>query len=162
MNGVDARRDRMSTSRKVSRIGARIASFAAVLVVAIVLMPGSARGDRSLVRVRALTAANALEDRGFSCRGGSQIVYLESGYAYTLQTTLFRGNRYALLGFGDDGVRDLDLELYDENWHLISHDTSVDNYPVVDVEPRWTGTFYYKIIMYSGEGHATALICYLD
>lgn len=150
----------MSTRAGFWRAGIERAVCVAVAAGIASLSPATAHADRGSLRARMARTSVAAERSGYSCRSAAKVVQLNGGQGYVLSTTLFRRNAYKLIGVGDDTVRDLDLELYDENWHLISRDTSTDNVPIVHVTPRWTGTFYYKIVAYSGHGLSSALICY--
>lgn len=148
----------MSTGKRFWKTSLGLA--AAAVAAGALVVPGTALADRAALHARSLRAVAAAERQGYTCRNTSRVVNLGQGQGYVLSTTLFRNNSYKLIGVGDDSVRDLDLELYDQNWNLISRDTSTDNVPITQVVPRWTGTFYYKIVMYRGHGEATALICY--
>lgn len=86
--------------------------------------------------------------------------YLTEGDYYVIKTTLYRGNLYAIVGAGDNYTRDLDIYLYDENDHLIDRDVQTDELPMVEVTPRWTGTFYIKVKMHRGFGYSNVAICY--
>ncbi len=61
--------------------------------------------------------------------------------------TLEQGVPYALVGVCDNDCSDLDLKLYDENYHLIDSDTRPDATPVIQVTPKWTGVFHVRVIM---------------
>lgn len=150
----------MSTRARFRRFCLALATCTAAVATSSVLAPGTASADRATLRMRAQRAIATAERAGYTCRNSARVVDLGGGQSYVLNTTFFRANNYKLIGVGDDTVRDLDLELYDENWHLVSKDTSADNVPIVHVTPRWTGTFYYKVVMYRGHGLATAVVCY--
>ena len=70
----------------------------------------------------------------------------ESGW-YTL--TLRAGWEYELIGACDEDCSDVDLRIYDENSNLIDSDELPDDYPIVEVAPRWTGEFDVRLKMYS-------------
>ncbi|MCP4872681.1 MAG: hypothetical protein GY898_28655 [Proteobacteria bacterium] len=50
--------------------------------------------------------------------------------------------------------------MYDPSWRLISKDEARDALPVATVVPPSTGTYYVKIKMYRGSGHANYAVCY--
>ena len=58
----------------------------------------------------------------------------------------FRGGENAIVMVIGDGDTDLDLYIYDENSNLITSDTDPDDNCVCTFTPRWTGTFYIKIV----------------
>ncbi len=64
-------------------------------------------------------------------RGGNDI--------YTLN--LIRNNRYAIIAVCDNDCSDIDLKVYDENNNLIAEDVAYDDYPLVNITPRWSGPF---------------------
>lgn len=88
--------------------------------------------------------------------------YLSQGNSYIINTTLYRGYDYVIMGAGDSSVKDLDLKIYDANWNLINEDTSTDNVPMVKASPRWKGRFHIKVKMYRGSGYPNIAICHLQ
>jgi hypothetical protein len=70
----------------------------------------------------------------------------ESGW-FTL--TLRADEDYVLFGACDVDCSDVDLWIYDENGNLIDSDVLADDYPIVEVSPRWTGEFDVRLKMYS-------------
>ncbi|CCQ70100.1 hypothetical protein CWATWH0402_2981 [Crocosphaera watsonii WH 0402] len=61
--------------------------------------------------------------------------------------SLDSGESYAIIGVCDEDCHDLDLHLYDGNGHLVDSDTSSDDTPIVQVSPRWSGSFRVKVSM---------------
>ncbi len=59
--------------------------------------------------------------------------------------TLSAGVNHHIVVDGD-GDTDLDIYLYDENGNLLDYDDDLTDYCIVDVTPRWTGTFTLKIV----------------
>lgn len=74
---------------------------------------------------------------------------LDQGDSESFELTLRRGTSYKIVSACDSDCNDIDLALYDENDNLISRDEGVDDFPVVDVTPRWSGRFTLKVKMYS-------------
>lgn len=70
--------------------------------------------------------------------------------------TLYRGTKYMFVGCGDSNCKDLDFYLYDENGNLIDRDRKIDNKPIVEVTPRWTGTFRLYVKMYDTRYNGSA------
>ncbi len=58
----------------------------------------------------------------------------------------FRGGELAIVTVIGDGDTDLDLYVYDNNGNLIARDVDYTDDCVATFTPRWTGTFYVKIV----------------
>jgi hypothetical protein len=56
--------------------------------------------------------------------------FLEPKETIAFVRTVDKGQRYAVLGGGDNDVRDLDIEVSDENGRVIAQDNKDDNQPV--------------------------------
>ena len=83
--------------------------------------------------------------------------FLREGRNTTLSTTLYGGVTYKIIAAGCDDAADVDVRVYDEDWNLVDEDNDSSQVAVADVTPRWTGTFYIKVIMHScvyGERYA--------
>lgn len=61
--------------------------------------------------------------------------------------TLQAGRSYKIIGVCDNDCTDVDIRLYDQNNNLIDEDLLVDDLPIVDVTPQWTGPFRVQVIM---------------
>ncbi len=133
-------------------IASVIALLMAASAVTVVASNSVSRRELSAI-TRKLLSGWDIRDR----RGGR---HLSQGRSYYFSTTLFRGSDYLIVGAGDRSVRDLDIELYDENWNSIDDDNDSDSTPVVQVRPRWTGTFYVVVRMYRGRGYSNVAVCY--
>ncbi len=96
-----------------------------------------------------------------SCRDQASGTLLQQNEYVTYRTTLYAGTTYFFFGAGCHGVGDLDVRLYDRNWNLIDKDVKTDASPIVTVTPRSTGTYFVKMIMYRGRGHANFATCYI-
>ncbi|SEH04454.1 Uncharacterised protein [Candidatus Venteria ishoeyi] len=79
-----------------------------------------------------------------------------------INTTLYKGYDYVIIGAGDSSVKDLDLKIYDGNWNLVNQDSKTDNIPIIKASPRWTGRFHIKVKMYNGNGYSNIAICHLQ
>ncbi|MDM7860452.1 hypothetical protein QTP81_07575 [Alteromonas sp. ASW11-36] len=132
------------------------------LFAAAISMPSAsviASDAQSMERLR--TLANFIQyEYGVSCRDRARGERLSQGQKYTYSTTLYEGNKYYIFAAGDYSVDDLDIILYDEDWNEIDKDTQTDALPIVEVTPRWTGTFYVRVKMYSGYGYSNFAVCY--
>lgn len=80
--------------------------------------------------------------RGQLGEGGERLVTLE----------LEGGKCYALLAVGDNGIRDIDLEILDPTGRPIDRDIEEDARPVVRVCPRTSGAHQMKVKLYRGAG----------
>jgi hypothetical protein len=67
--------------------------------------------------------------------------------------TLYEGNEYRIRSCADEGIRNLDLLLYDTRGNVIARDSTLDREPEISFKPPSTGTFY--IVMYNREAAAT-------
>jgi hypothetical protein len=70
-----------------------------------------------------------------------------------------KGERYAVVAGGDNGVKDLDVKILDERGNEVAADTQTDANPVVEFTVPRTGQYTIKLVMYqSGKngGFATA------
>ena len=79
--------------------------------------------------------------------------YLNQGGYKTYSVYLYSGNRYAVVGGGSNGVRDLDVQVYNRYWDLIAADRDSSSASVVEFYPSRTGTYYIRTKMYSGNGY---------
>jgi hypothetical protein len=66
--------------------------------------------------------------------------------------TLYEGNEYRIRTCADDGIRNLDVLLYDNRGNVIARDSTTDREPEIAFKPPATGTFY--IVMYNREAAA--------
>lgn len=105
----------------------------------------------------AARAAVALDLTGDYVLRGFGTGILREGTGTTLETTLYRGTSYTIIAGGCEDALDVDVRVYDQNWNLVDEDNDTDAIAVVTFVPRWTGTFYIKVIMHScvyGERYA--------
>jgi hypothetical protein len=75
--------------------------------------------------------------------------FLREGTSTIRKTTLHGGVTYKIIAAGCDDATDVDVKVYDANWNLVDEDNDSSQIAVADVAPRWTGTFYVKVIMHS-------------
>lgn len=136
-------------------------SISLLTVSAFISASAYASDAQSMRKLNAMAAVVRLAT-GAHCRDSANGKYLSEGGSYTIKTTLFRGYSYVILGAGDSSTRDLDIIVYDENFNRVKSDTKADNEPIVEVTPRWTGTFYLRGKMYSGSGYSNIAICHVE
>ena len=70
---------------------------------------------------------------------------LSSGATRNYLVTLYKGNQYQIRTCGEDGVKNLDVYLYDLQGNVVKQDTSVDNQPMIEFTPTATGTYYVVV-----------------
>jgi hypothetical protein len=95
----------------------------------------------------------------------SEIVRIEYDLVFSSKETtrnLSADWEYTIVGFADDGVKDLDLKIwvYDdllEKWTLVSEDSSVESFAIVTVKPPVDALYKAEIIVYQfNEGYTAA------
>jgi len=72
----------------------------------------------------------------------------------TFQLFLYKGNSYALLGYGDNSVKDLDVQVYNSRWEIVKEDYSSSG-PMYALrfKVKETGVYYVTTYMYKGSGY---------
>ena len=105
---------------------------------------------------------------------GKEIVRIEYDLIFSKKVTyrdLSSDWEYTIVGFADDGVKDLDLKLFEwddllEQWTEVASDALEDNYPVMTYKPSVSAQYKIEVIVYSfHEGYSAArygLIIYHD
>lgn len=95
---------------------------------------------------------------------GAEIVRIEYDLVFSSKET-FRNLspdwEYTIIGFADEGVKDLDVKVYEyddllEKWTLIVEDKSVDTYAVVSLRPNTSALFKVEVIVYEFHGDYSA------
>lgn len=114
-----------------------------------IMMAGTAIANEfeDAVIAQLAAAASVAEDEGY---GMSHDPYVDklSGGKDELTLTLHRDVDYAIIGVCDTDCGDVDIRLYDENNNLVDEDVTTDDFPVVEVNPKWTGKFTVQVEMY--------------
>jgi hypothetical protein len=90
--------------------------------------------------------------RGYQPYGDHTRGQLAEGQTRDFSIELEGGKCYAILGVGDNGVRDLDLILKDGSGQTLDQDVEVDARPIVRVCPEQTGNYTMTVRMYAGAG----------
>lgn len=127
-----------------------IALFVAILVSATPLF-----ADRNQALSALQNYLDQAKDAGYRLGDGSEgsswwVWYMNPGYFNQVDRTFYSGNTYLLVAAGDDGVSDVDIKVYDEDWNLIDSDEDNSSLAVAKFSPRWDGLFHVKVIYYSG------------
>ena len=96
---------------------------------------------------------------------GAEIVRIEYDLIFSSKET-FRNMtsdwEYTIIGFADDGVKDVDVKLYEydellEKWKLVAEDKSSEAYAVVNYKPAVTALYKVEVIVYEfHEGYTAA------
>ena len=95
---------------------------------------------------------------------GSEIVRIEYDLVFSSKES-FRNLtddwEYTIIGFADDGVKDLDLKVYVyddllDKWSFVTKDASSDSYAVVVVKPEVSARYKVEVIVYEFEEGYTA------
>lgn len=115
--------------------------------------------DRFTAQENAVTAAIELENRGYTIR---EIPgrYLSQGHYRTYNRYLYGGNCYAIVGVGDQHVRDLDVIIYDRYWNVVASDTDSSSVSAAKICLRHSGTYRIRTKMYSGNGYFYQVIAW--
>jgi len=133
-----------------------VLALMAIVAIPSISYASDAQSMRKLYKLK-----RALERQGVAyCRNKASGRYLRQGKYYIVRTTMYRGNKYYIIGAGDSSVRDLDILMLDENYNEIDRDRRSSAEAVVAVSPRWPGTYYIAVLMYRGSGYSNVMVCY--
>ncbi|MBW2460843.1 MAG: hypothetical protein JRH11_04300 [Deltaproteobacteria bacterium] len=91
--------------------------------------------------------------RGYLPHGNSTRGELGEGRSRDFSVDLEGGKCYAILGVGDNSVRNLDLVLKDSSGVTMDQDVEVDARPVVRVCPEQSGQYTMTVGMNAGSGN---------
>jgi hypothetical protein len=85
--------------------------------------------------------------------------FQEEGRYVSNRISLVKGVQYAIVGGGDDGVKDLDLHVYNDNGDVVAQDVDADAFPVVTFTPRKSGYYIIRMTLASAAGWGS-FCCY--
>ena len=71
---------------------------------------------------------------------------IDAGKTRNYLVTLYAGNEYEVKTCGDDGVKDLDVLLYDTDGKVLVKDEDVGRQPSIKFTPKATSTYY--VVLY--------------
>ena len=78
---------------------------------------------------------------------------------YEWYSITLRGGRAHKITLVGPSWADFDIKVYDENFNLVGHSEEGRGYvDTINITPSWTGTFYIKVLSYSGSGSFTLRI----
>lgn len=89
-----------------------------------------------------------MADEGYEKTHDYRIGDLANGRSDSFTVTLRKGWEYVLTSVCDNDCSDLDIKVFDENNNQIAEDKEVDDAPIVEVTPKWTGQFRIQVTMY--------------
>lgn len=116
-----------------------------VLLSATVLFAGKSDCVRNLNEIAAL-----VESKGATVNHvQSEYGYLGEGESFIVKNTCYNTVTYFILAAGGNDALDVDIKVYDENGNLVAEDSDDESVAVAIFAPKWTGTFYFKITLYS-------------
>ena len=92
--------------------------------------------------------STAMEYRGYRKTHDVIDAYLRNGQTDVYSLNLYRNYSYQIVAVCDGDCGDIDLCLYDESGNEIDCDKGVDDIPVVEVTPKWSGRFKIWVRMY--------------
>lgn len=126
----------------------KLQTFAAAIVISTACTSRmSATQDDAISNAAEIGAM--LQSSGDWVVRGFDVGFLREGASKVLQTTLYKGVTYKIIAAGCDDAADVDIQVYDENWHLVDGDDDSSRVAIADVVPAWTGTFHIKVTMHS-------------
>lgn len=128
-----------------------------VLISALQLMSQKGKATEAQAEAEADAIAYVLKhEYGWDIKSYYSHGSLREGERASFSKTFYSGVEYALVAGGCDYARDIDIEIYDENYNLIEKDTDTGKNALVTFTPRWSGTFHIKVKMY--DASATGLV----
>ncbi|MDO4571552.1 MAG: hypothetical protein Q4D38_14300 [Planctomycetia bacterium] len=111
--------------------------------------PVAAQVSCANVLANSIAVVSVLEDQGGQILN-MNVATVDRGGTSSYTCTLQSGSTYVICAVGDDDrVQDLDLYVFDENGGKVAQDDDTTNIAVVNVTPRWTGTFRCEVRGYS-------------
>lgn len=99
------------------------------------------------VRRLLIAAGERLEAQGYELTHDIYTGSLNDDAQGMVSLNLSIGTQYEILGQCDEDCTDLDLVLFDPAGNQIDSDLLEDDYPVVSVTPRRTGTYRVRVMM---------------
>lgn len=125
------------------------ATFVALLGLA-VARPALAQNEyEEMVRFQLGLVEAFANSVGYETSHEFHISSLPEGESDEFTATLDEGWDYRIVTFCDQDCDDVDLFLVDENGNDIDSDVSLDDMPIIESQPAWTGQFTIRVRMYS-------------
>jgi len=114
-------------------------------------------GNVNEARAKAYIYSRLMQRAGYTV-GAVKGEYLSNGNSITYSRYLYSGNNYVVIGAGDETVSDLDVMVYDSNWHEVASDNDTSNATAVKFYATHSGTYHFVTKMYSGHGYFFQLL----
>jgi hypothetical protein len=112
-----------------------------VLILATLLVASPARASEVEAETCLRTKVWAGYTDGWGVRTMATATLVQDDTSSFL-VTLYRGNEYQIQTCGDEGIKNLDVYLYDLDGKLVARDSSADREPSIATRPEATSTFY--------------------
>jgi TPR repeat protein/serine/threonine protein kinase len=109
---------------------------------------GESKKDQRLIMRQVSYFETRLSLRGYRRDGRVKESYLYDDEFDNYSIRLRKGYYYKIFAFCDEKCGDIDLILKDENDNIIDEDKTDDDYPLVEVTPKWSGSFELTTHMY--------------
>lgn len=97
-----------------------------------------------------------MNDNGYVKSHNYQIDRTDDDGTDVFTAELDGGEDFKIVAVCDEDCDDIDINIkvYDLNGNLVAEDVETDDYPEVNVRPRYTSRFRIKVIMYNcGESY---------
>lgn len=101
--------------------------------------------------MNAVLEASEKSEFGYDDGVSLMAAFLEPRDEITFIRYLDKGQTYIIAGGGDDDVRDLDLEVYDDDGRVIARDDKDDNQPVVRFTASYSGKCTIRLKLYAAK-----------
>jgi hypothetical protein len=133
--------------KKMRKLGAlMVLAFAALPVITAAAQNAQTVWEQQ-VRSQLYDTAADLRRLGMSSTHEIFVGELRQGRTQDVTYNFTRNTRHVIIGMCDADCGDLDLKLYDSSGNLVDEDLLADDYPKVEVTPRWSGKFTLRAIM---------------
>lgn len=119
-------------------------------VLTTLAIPAAYASQAEAIAIGRQVISEVQRSSAFCARDTFHTDHIGLGQTISYSTFLYGGGHYILATGGDNNARDLDVALYDENGNLIDKDLRYTQSGLVEVTPRWNGTFYFKVKLVSG------------
>lgn len=70
---------------------------------------------------------------------------------FTIERTVYEGNEYKVIAFGDDDATDIDIFIYNSDWSSVTRDQDFSRYAEVDWVTRRTNNIYIKVLLFDAD-----------
>lgn len=125
-----------------------IKSWGMVIAVVLGLASQPLLAQQSAVYDQLVKISELMIDQGYSKSHDFEVDYLNEDATDEYNITLQKGVTYKIIAVCDNDCEDIDLCMWDENDNQIDCDEAEDDVPILEVTPRWTGTFSFRVTMY--------------